>query len=66
MNCLTQTNHRGSEKFGFISSSDLAARLETQGLTLADVVESKIRKDKALRQGFQKHGVISRPMEGPF
>lgn len=55
MNCLTQTNHRGSEKFGFISSSDLASRLETQGLTLADVVESKIRKNKEERQGYQKH-----------
>jgi hypothetical protein len=55
MNCLTQTSHRGSEKFGFISSSDLATRLETQGLTLADVVESKIRKNKDLRQGYQKH-----------
>lgn len=55
MNCLTQTNHRGSEKFGFISSSDLATRLETQGLTLADVVESKIRKNKEERQGYQKH-----------
>lgn len=55
MNCLTQTNHRGSEKFGFISSSDLATRLETQGLTLADVVESKIRKNRDLRQGYQKH-----------
>lgn len=55
MNCLTQTNHRGSNKFGFISSSDLASRLETQGLTLADVVESKIRKNKEQRQGYQKH-----------
>lgn len=55
MNCLTQTTHRGSEKFGFISSSDLASKLETQGLKLADVVESKIRKNKEERQGFQKH-----------
>lgn len=55
MNCLTQTTHRGSNKFGFISSSDLVSRMETQGLKLAGVVESKIRKDKALRQGFQKH-----------
>lgn len=55
MNCLNQTSHRGSNKFGFISSSDLASRLETQGLTLADVVESKIRKNKTERQGYQKH-----------
>lgn len=55
MNCLTQTTHRGSEKFGFISSYDLTARLETQGLKLTDVVESKIRKNKEQRQGYQKH-----------
>ena len=55
MNCLTQTNHRGSNKFGFISSESLVSRLETQGLKLADVVESKIRKNKDLRQGYQKH-----------
>jgi hypothetical protein len=55
MNCLTQTSHRGSNKFGFISSSDLVTNLESQGLTLADVVESKIRKNKDLRQGYQKH-----------
>ena len=57
MNCLTQTSHRGSNKFGFISSSDLVSRLESQGLKLADVVESKIRKNKDLRQGYQKHVV---------
>lgn len=55
MNCLTQTSHRGSNKFGFISSENLVSRLETQGLKLADVIESKIRKDKELRQGYQKH-----------
>jgi hypothetical protein len=55
MNCLTQTSHRGSNKFGFISSENLVTRLESQGLKLANVVESKIRKDKALRQGYQKH-----------
>ena len=55
MQCLTQTSHRGSNKFGFISSENLVSRLETQGLKLADVVESKIRKDKELRQGYQKH-----------
>lgn len=55
MNCLTQTSHRGSNKFGFISSENLVSRMESQGLKLADVVESKIRKDKDLRQGYQKH-----------
>ena len=55
MNCLTQTNHRGSNKFGFISSSNLVTQLEGQGLKLADVVESKIRKNKEERQGYQKH-----------
>lgn len=55
MNCLTQTSHRGSNKFGFISSENLVSRLETQGLKLASVVESKIRKDKEVRQGYQKH-----------
>ncbi len=55
MDCLTQVSHRGSNKFGFISSSDLVTNLENQGLTLADVVESKIRKNKDLRQGYQKH-----------
>lgn len=55
MNCLTQTSHRGSNKFGFISSTDLVSRLESQGLKLADVVESKIRKNKEERQGYQKH-----------
>jgi hypothetical protein len=55
MNCLTQVSHRGSNKFGFISSSDLVTNLENQGLKLADVVESKIRKNKDVRQGYQKH-----------
>lgn len=55
MNCLTQTSHRGSNKFGFISSSNLVTQLEEQGLKLADVVESKIRKNKEERQGYQKH-----------
>lgn len=55
MDCLTQTSHRGSNKFGFISSSDLVTSLESQGLTLTDVVESKIRKNKDVRQGYQKH-----------
>lgn len=55
MNCLNQTSHRGSKKFGFISSRDLVSHMENQGLKLADVVESKIRKDKELRQGYQKH-----------
>lgn len=55
MDCLTQTLHRGSNKFGFISSENLVSRLEMQGLKLADVVESKIRKNKDLRQGYQKH-----------
>jgi hypothetical protein len=53
--CLNQVNHRGSEKFGFISSSNLVTQLEAQGLKLADVVESKIRKDKEKRLGYQKH-----------
>lgn len=55
MNCLTKTSHRGSNKFGFISSENLVSRMESQGLKLADVVESKIRKDKEIRQGYQKH-----------
>jgi hypothetical protein len=55
MQCLNQVNHLGSSKFGFISSSDLTAQLEGQGLKLADVIESKIRKNKDLRQGYQKH-----------
>lgn len=55
MQCLTQTNHRGSNKFGFISSENLVSRLENQGLKLSSVVESKIRKDKEVRQGYQKH-----------
>lgn len=55
MQCLTQTNHRGSNKFGFISSENLVSRLENQGLKLSSVVESKIRKDKEIRQGYQKH-----------
>lgn len=55
MECLNQVNHLGSSKFGFISSSDLVTQLEGQGLKLADVVESKIRKNKDLRQGYQKH-----------
>jgi hypothetical protein len=55
MKCLNQVNHLGSSKFGFISSSDLVAQLEGQGLKLADVIESKIRKNKDLRQGYQKH-----------
>lgn len=53
--CLNQTMHRGSEKFGFISSASLAANLESKGLKLANVVESKIRKNKGERLGFQKH-----------
>ena len=53
--CLNQVNHRGSEKFGFISSSNLVTQLEAQGLKLADVIESKIRKDKEKRLGYQKH-----------
>lgn len=55
MQCLTQTSHRGSNKFGFISSENLVSRLENQGLKLSSVVESKIRKDKEIRQGYQKH-----------
>ena len=55
MNCLTQTSHLGSEKFRFISSLNLVTQLEGQGLKLADVVESKIRKNKEERQGYQKH-----------
>jgi hypothetical protein len=55
MNCLTQTSHIGSNKFGFISSSNLVQTLEGKGLKLADVVESKIRKDKEKRLGYQKH-----------
>jgi hypothetical protein len=53
--CLTQTSHIGSNKFGFISSSNLVQTLEGKGLKLADVVESKIRKDKEKRLGYQKH-----------
>jgi hypothetical protein len=55
MNCLTQTSHIGSNKFGFISSANLVQTLENKGLQLADVVESKIRKDKEKRLGYQKH-----------
>lgn len=55
MNCLTQVNHLGSKKFGFISSENLVRQLEGQGLQLADVIESKIRKNKEQRQGYQKH-----------
>jgi hypothetical protein len=55
MNCLTQTNHRGSNKFGFISSENLVSRLESQGFKLASVTENRIRKNKELRQGYQKH-----------
>lgn len=55
MNCLTQTSHIGSNKFGFISSENLVSRLESQGLKLDSVVESKIRKNKEVRQGYQKH-----------
>jgi hypothetical protein len=55
MNCLSQTSHIGSNKFGFISSSNLVQTLEGKGLQLADVVESKIRKDKEKRLGYQKH-----------
>lgn len=55
MNCLNQTTHRGSEKFGFIPSTSIVDQFEAQGLKLADVVESKIRKNKEERQGFQKH-----------
>lgn len=55
MNCLTQKSHRGSNKFGFISSENLVSRMENQGLKLAGVVESRIRKDKEIRQGYQKH-----------
>lgn len=58
MNCLTQSNHLGSQKFGFISSENLVNQLENHGLTLAKVVEMKIRKDKELRQGFQKHKML--------
>ena len=55
MKCLTQTSHIGSNKFGFISSANLVQTLESKGLQLADVVESKIRKDKEKRLGYQKH-----------
>lgn len=55
MNCLNQTSHIGSNKFGFISSANLVQTLESKGLQLADVVESKIRKDKEKRLGYQKH-----------
>lgn len=58
MNCLTQSNHLGSQKFGFISSENLVNQLENHGLTLDKVVEMKIRKDKELRQGFQKHKML--------
>jgi hypothetical protein len=53
--CLNQTSHIGSNKFGFISSSNLVQTLENKGLKLADVVESKIRKNKKTRLGYQKH-----------
>lgn len=55
MNCLTQKNHLGSEKFGFISSENVVKTLESKGLRLTDVIESKIRKNKDIRQGYQKH-----------
>ena len=53
--CLTQTSHIGSSKFGFISSESLVKTLENKGFKLSDVIESKIRKDKEKRLGFQKH-----------
>jgi len=53
--CLNQTSHIGSNKFGFISSANLVQTLENKGLKLADVVESKIKKDKEKRLGYQKH-----------
>lgn len=55
MNCLTQTSHIGSNKFGFISSENLVKTLETKGLSLDSVVETRIRKNKETRQGYQKH-----------
>lgn len=55
MNCLNQINHLGSKNFGFISSENLVKTLESKGLSLDSVIESKIRKNKDLRQGYQKH-----------
>jgi hypothetical protein len=58
LNCLDQVNHLGSSKFGFISSSNLVAQLEKSGLQLDKLVEMKIRKNKEVRQGFQKHRML--------
>jgi hypothetical protein len=58
VSCLEQTSHLGSEKFGFISSSNLVSQFEKHGLTLDKVVEMKIRKNKLERQGFQKHRML--------
>lgn len=58
LNCLQQTNHLGSSKFGFISSEKLVSSLESQGLTLDRVVEMSIRKNKEVRQGYQKHRMV--------
>jgi hypothetical protein len=56
--CLTQTSHLGSAKFGFISSEKLVSSLESSGLSLDKVVEMSIRKNKEMRQGFQKHRMV--------
>jgi hypothetical protein len=58
LNCLEQVNHLGSKNFGFISSQGLVTMLESQGLTLNKVVEMKIRKNKELRLGYQKHRML--------
>jgi hypothetical protein len=58
LNCLTQTNHLGSSKFGFISSEKLVNELSKHNLELDKVVEMKLKKNKAERQGFQKHRML--------
>jgi len=57
-NCLNQVNHLGSKNFGFVSSERLAGMLESHGLTLNKVIEMKIRKNKEIRQGYQKHRML--------
>jgi hypothetical protein len=58
LNCLEQVNHLGSKNFGFISSQGLVTMLESHNMTLNKVVEMKIRKNKEIRQGYQKHRML--------
>jgi hypothetical protein len=58
MNCLDQVNHLGSSKYKFISSSFLKEKLETNGFEFSKLIENKLKKNKEVRQGFQKHTLI--------